>query len=93
MYNQFSVEVCGPVDQVETAKEHRKHDPGHAVDFAHTVEGLLVLLWFGLWFGLVGGSTFGYSGQPCVLGNIWTIVCHSNCKCIVLLRDRCLFFL
>lgn len=38
--HRFPVEVCGPVDQVESPKEDREHYPGHLVNFADAVVGL-----------------------------------------------------
>lgn len=38
--SRFPVEVCGPVDQVESPKEDREHYPGHLVNFADAVVGL-----------------------------------------------------
>ncbi len=40
----FPIEVRGPVHQVEGAKQHREHYPGHLVNLAHTVVSL-----FGVW--------------------------------------------
>lgn len=36
----FPVEVCGPVNQIESPKENREHYPGHLVNFADAVVGL-----------------------------------------------------
>lgn len=93
LYDWFSVQVGGPVDQVETTEEHGEHNPGHTVDFADAVEGLLVLLGLDLWLGLVGvrGGTLGDGGHTTlVLGDVWSVVCHGNSVGIVLLREGCL---
>lgn len=96
LYDWFSVQVGGPVDQVETTEEHGEHNPGHTVDFADAVEGLLVLLWLDLWLGLVGvrGGALGDGGQTTlVLGDVRGIVCHSNGIGVVLLHGGRLLLL
>ena len=41
LHNGLTVEVRGPVHQVERPEEHREHDTGHLVDLAHAVVSLL----------------------------------------------------
>ena len=36
----LSVDICGPIDQIENGKEHRKDDAGDFVNLADTVVGL-----------------------------------------------------
>uniref|UniRef100_A0A672MKF5 Endonuclease/exonuclease/phosphatase domain-containing protein n=1 Tax=Sinocyclocheilus grahami TaxID=75366 RepID=A0A672MKF5_SINGR len=38
--NRLSVEICGPINQVKTAKKHWKDNAGHTVNLADAVEGL-----------------------------------------------------
>lgn len=40
----FSIEIRGPVHQVEGPKKHWEHYPGHLINLAHTVVSL-----FGVW--------------------------------------------
>lgn len=93
----FFVEVRGPVDQIEAAEQHREHDAGHAIDLAHAVERLLVLLGLGLHLGFVGvgGGSGGLrdGGQRRVFGDVGGVVCHSDGVGIVLLHDGRFLFL
>lgn len=91
--DRLSVEIRSPVDQVETAKKHRKDDAGHAVNLAYAVKGLLALFSHRLSFNGLCWSALWNSGQSWILANVGCIVCHSNCISIVLLYNRAFFFL
>lgn len=75
------VDICGPIDQIENGKEHRKNDAGNFVNLADTVVGL-GLSWDILHVGGLGwsndcrgwggtrSSALGDSGELSVLGQV-----------------------
>lgn len=91
----LSVEVGGPVDQVEAAEEHGEHDAGDAVDLTDAVERLLALLGFGLARRLVAFArgALGDGGQRGVLGDVGGVVGHGHGVRVVFLHDGRFFFL
>lgn len=77
----LSVDIRGPIDQIENGKEHRKDDAGNFVNLADTVVGLglswAVLHVGGLgwsndcWgWGGTGSSALGDGGKFSVLGQV-----------------------
>lgn len=91
--DRLSVQISGPVDQVEAAEEYRKDDAGHAVDLAYAVEGLLALFSHGLSFSRLCRCALGDGGKGRVFTHLRGVVCHSNSIRVVLLHNRALFFL
>lgn len=91
----LSVEVRGPVDQVEAAEQYGEHDAGDAVDLTDAVERLLALLSFGLARGLGAFAcrAFGDGGQRGVLGDVGGVVSHSDSIRVVLLHEGRFLFL
>ena len=55
LYSWLPVDICGPIDQIENGKEHRKDDAGNFVNLADTVVGL-GLSWDVLNIGGLGRS-------------------------------------
>lgn len=83
----LSVEVRGPVDQVEAPEQNGEHDAGYAVDFTDAVEALLVLLRPRCHVALGNGGQWG------VLGDVWCVAGHSHGICVVFLQSGGLLFL
>lgn len=93
--DRLSVEVRGPVDQVEAAEQYWEHDAGDAVDLTDAVECLLALFSFGLARRLVAFAcrALGDRGQRRVLGDVGGVASHGDSIRVVLLHEGCFLFL
>lgn len=79
-HHRFSVEVRGPIDEVEGAEEDGEHYPRHLVDLAHAVVGLLRVHHLGLGGAELHRRRVGDGGDGHVLGEVGGVVdaCRAN---------------
>lgn len=70
--HRFPIEIRGPVHQVEGPKQHWEHNPGHLVNLAHAVVGLL------------GVRELGFTGSELHRCAVWNggdggVLCEVGC--------------
>lgn len=73
-HHRFSVQIRSPVDEVEGSKEDGKNYPGHLVDLADAVVGLLGVHHLGLSAPELHRRGVGDGGDGHVLGEIGGVV-------------------
>lgn len=74
LHHRLSVQVRGPVDQVEGSKQDGKNYPRHLVDLADAVVGLLGVRHLGLGGPELHGRGVGDGGDGHVLGEVGGVV-------------------